>query len=85
MSESKQRLPAFVGPSYTSRVRRFDCQRCVNMYIEMNDLGAGKGQEPAVLIGTPGLRFLQTIGTGPIRATYTASNTEVSRHKQLLY
>ena len=78
MAESKQRLPAFVGPSYTSRASRFDIQRCVNMFIELNDLGAGKGQEPAVLIGTPGLKFLQTIGAGPIRATYTASNTAVT-------
>lgn len=74
MAEKKNRLPGFVGPSYTSRASRFDCQRTVNMYIELDELGGGKGQEPAVLISTPGLEYQQTIGTGPIRATYTLSN-----------
>lgn len=78
MSERKQRLPGFVGPSYTSRALRFDCQRTVNYYIEIDESGGGKGGEPAVLIGTPGLKFLQSIGTGPIRATYTLSNQQVT-------
>jgi len=78
MSERKQRMPGFVGPSYQSRAKRFDNQRLVNYYIEMDELGGGKGQEPAVLIGTPGLKFLQSIGAGPIRATYTLSNQQVS-------
>ena len=78
MAENKQRFAGFIGPSYTSRSERFDCQRLVNMYLEMDDLGAGKGQEPAVAIGTPGLEFLQTIGTGPIRCTYTQSDDQIS-------
>jgi hypothetical protein len=49
----------------------------VNYYIEIDETGGGKGGEPAVLIGTPGLKFLQTIGTGPIRATYTLSNQQL--------
>jgi hypothetical protein len=77
MAEKKQRFPGFVGPAYTSRADRFDCQRLVNYYIEIDETGAGKGGEPAVLIGTPGLRALQTIGTGPIRAVYTLSNQPV--------
>jgi hypothetical protein len=48
------------------------------MYIELDSLGSGKGEEPAVLISTPGLVFQQTIGVGPIRATYTQSNVESS-------
>lgn len=75
MAENKQRFAGFIGPAYQSRAERFDCQRLVNMYIELDALGAGKGQEPAVLIGTPGLEYLQTIGAGPIRCTYTQSNT----------
>jgi len=78
MAENKKRFPGFVGPAYQSRSERFDCQRLVNFYIEMDALGAGKGAEPAVLIGTPGLEFQQSIGTGPIRCTYTQSNTAVS-------
>ena len=75
--EKKNRLPGFVGPSYVSRAKRFDDQRTVNMYIEIDELGAGKGGEPAVLISTPGLEYLQSIGAGPIRATYTVSNQEL--------
>lgn len=78
MAENKQRFPGFVGPSYTLRAGRFDCERLVNMYIEVDELGAGKGGEPAVMISTPGLKFLQTIGSGPIRACYTLSNQSVS-------
>lgn len=78
MAENKTRFAGFVGPSYVSRARRFDDQRLVNMYIELDALGAGKGQEPAVLMSTPGLEYLQTLGTGPIRATYTLSNQNLS-------
>ena len=78
MAESKQRFPGFIGPAYKSRSERFDCQRLVNFYIEMDALGAGKGQEPAVLISTPGLDFQQTIGIGPTRCTYVQSNTQVA-------
>ena len=77
MTERKSRFPGFVGPSYESRARRFDCQRLVNYYIEIDESGGGKGGEPAVLIGTPGLKYLQTIGPGPIRAVYTLSNQPV--------
>lgn len=76
--EKKNRFPGFVGPSYVSRARRFDNQRLVNMYIEIDELGSGKGGEPAVLISTPGLEYLQTIGNGPIRATYTLSNQDLT-------
>lgn len=77
MAESKNRFPGFVGPSYTSRASRFDCQRAVNLYLETDKTGAGKNSEPAVMISTPGLEFMQTIGAGPIRATYTLSNQQV--------
>lgn len=76
--ENKKRFAGFIGPSYQSRAKRFDNQRLVNLYIELDELGAGKGGEPAVLISTPGLEYLQTIGSGPIRATYTLSNQETT-------
>lgn len=76
--ENKQRLPGFVGPSYQMRAGRFDDQRCVNMYLEMDETGSGKGGEPAAMLGTPGLRTLNHMGTGPIRCTYTLSNQQVT-------
>ena len=78
MAEKKARFPGFVGPAYESRVKRFDAQRLVNYYIEIDETGGGKGGEPAVLISTPGLKYLQTIGTGPIRQVYTVSNQQTS-------
>ena len=78
MAENKKRFPGAVGPSYTMRAGRFDCQETMNAYIEIDELGVGKGNEPAVLIKAPGLVPLQTIGAGPIRCMYTQSNLEVS-------
>jgi len=77
MAENKTRFPEFVGPSNTLRVERFDNQRTVNMYLEKDPLGSGKGGEPYALVGTPGLKILaglpSGIGTGPIRAVYSVS------------
>ena len=77
MAESKVRWPGFIGPSNQLRVERFDCTRTVNMYLENNPLGQGKGEEPSALVGTPGLKVLpgvpSGIGTGPIRAIYSVS------------
>lgn len=78
MAETKTRFPGFVGPAYTDRVARFDAQEAINMYLEADETGGGKGGEPAVMIATPGLDLLQTIGTGPIRASYTVSNQEIA-------
>jgi hypothetical protein len=84
MAENKAAFPGFVGPSYQGRSRRFDNQRCVNMYCEIDEsAGAGtstpgKNQQNMVLIGTPGLEYLQTIGSGPIRCVYTLSNLELT-------
>ena len=76
MAENKIRFPSFIGPSNPMRVTRFDSQRTVNMYLEASPLGAGKGQEVSVLVGTPGLTLLYEIDpVGPIRAIYSVSNS----------
>lgn len=51
-----------------------DCQRCVNLYPEVNEVGTEKEHEVALLLGTPGLRLITTLGSGPIRGVFTASN-----------
>lgn len=71
------RFPGFIGPSYTLQSKNVDCQRCVNLYPEINALGTGKEREVASLVPTPGLRLLATIGTGPIRGQWTASNGDL--------
>jgi PKD domain/Phage stabilisation protein len=85
MAESKKRFAGAIGPSYTSRAKKFDCQETFNAYLEGDELGGGKGDEPAVLIKTPGNNPLVdvdgniiSIGTGPIRCLYTQSNQEIS-------
>jgi hypothetical protein len=77
-------LPAFIGPSYTLRSVNVDCQRSVNLYPEVDELGTGKNQELASLVKRPGLKKLLTLGTGPNRALYRASNNRtfsISGHK----
>lgn len=71
------RFPGFIGPSYTLQSVNVDCQRCVNMYPEINDLGTGKEHEIACLAPTPGLRVLLTLPKFPIRCEWRASNDEV--------
>ncbi len=69
------RFVGFVGPAYTLRSVNVDCQRLVNLYPESNELGTGKNQEIAALVGTPGLVRLSTMGTGPVRGLYQSSKS----------
>lgn len=52
------RFKGFVGPSYLLRNIRFDCQRCINMYPEVDESNYGKNAEVAQLTRTPGLTQL---------------------------
>lgn len=67
------RFPGFVGPSYQSRSVNFDCQRLINFYPELNELGTGKEQEKYVLLGTPGLELLVTLPKSPVRGVYMST------------
>lgn len=69
------RFQGFIGPSYTLGSLNVDCQRCINLYPEINETGRGKENEVASLVGTPGLSLLlTTAAAGPIRGTHAASN-----------
>jgi hypothetical protein len=68
------RFVGFIGPSYTSSSVNVDCQRCVNLYPEVDALGTGKEKEVASLVSTPGLTLLATVSMSPVRGLYTASN-----------
>jgi hypothetical protein len=70
------RFAGFIGPSYTSQSVNVDCQRSVDLYPELNDLGTGKEREVGSLVSTPGKRLLLTLPTSPTRGGYTASNGE---------
>ena len=67
------RFRGFIGPSYTLASVNADCQRCVNLYPEVNELGTGPEQEVTSLVSTPGLRLLCDLG-GPIRGTLRAAD-----------
>lgn len=71
------RFPGFIGPSYVSQSVNVDCQRCVNLYPEMNDLGTGKEREVASLVSTPGLRLLLTLPESPVRGIHAAANGDL--------
>jgi hypothetical protein len=68
------RFVGFIGPSYKLNSVNVDCQRCINLYPELDELGTGKEKEIASLVGTPGLTLLQTIGLGPIRGMHRSSD-----------
>lgn len=67
------RFPGFIGPSYKNRSVNIDCQRCINLFPEINESGSSKEREVMSLVATPGLSLLATIGLGPIRASYFSS------------
>ena len=67
------KLPGFIGGAYTMRSKNFDSQRCVNLYPVFDEVGTGKDQSPAMLIGCPGLRLLVDAGA-VIRGIYTTSS-----------
>jgi hypothetical protein len=71
------RFTGFIGPSYTQRSVNVDCQRCINLYPELDELGTGKEREVAALVSTPGLSLLVNIGTGPIRGNYVSSTGQL--------
>lgn len=71
------RFIGFIGPSYTLQSVNVDCQRCVNLYPEMDEVGSGNEGEVASLVGTPGLRKLVTLPTAPVRGTYTDSTGQL--------
>lgn len=68
------RFQGFIGPSYTLQSVNVDCQRCINLFPEINEVGFGKEKEVASLVSTPGLGLLRRVGTGPLRGIYYASN-----------
>ena len=56
-----------LGSAYIARSVSAADARMINLYPEVIPEG---GKEPAYLQRTPGLEFLQTVGTGPIRALW---------------
>lgn len=78
------RFVGFIGPTYTLESVNVDCQRCINLYPELNELGTGKDKEIASLVGAPGLSLLATLPVAGHRGSLTASNGQmfmVARNK----
>lgn len=67
------RLRGFIGGGYTLRSLNVECQRCVNLYPEVDESQNAADGEVAALVTTPGLRLLGTCGNGPIRALFVTS------------
>jgi len=56
-----------LGSAYVARSINAAANRCVNLFPEAIPAG---GLEAGFLNRAPGLEFLQTVGTGPIRALW---------------
>jgi len=65
----------FIGGAYQARSRKFDAQRCVNLYPEVSEAGPGPSKSPMALIGTPGLAPWATLAGGGVRGLLRFSPT----------
>lgn len=68
------RFPGFIGPSYQLRSVNVECQRCINLYLEVDETRTEDDGEVMALNSTPGLLLLNAIGSGVVRGLYTATN-----------
>jgi hypothetical protein len=64
----------FIGGTYPSRSRNFDCARTINLYPEAS--GSGQSKSIAMLLGTPGLVLLSTLAGGGVRGCIRFSATQ---------
>ena len=72
-----QRFRGFIGPTYESESINFECQRCINLYPELDENHTGKDGEQFSFVGTPGLTLLGTAGNGPIRGLWYTSTGQL--------
>lgn len=68
------RFPGFIGGSYQMRSITTDNQRCINLYADLDETGMAKESEVGALLGTPGLKLLATLPSGPTRGVWSAKN-----------
>lgn len=71
------KLPGFIGPSYTAQSVNVDSQRCINLYVEMDEMNTGARGEAASLVSTPGLTLLLALPASPVRGAYTDSKGQL--------
>ncbi|MGZ3770062.1 MAG: packaged DNA stabilization protein [Bdellovibrio sp.] len=82
------KFQGFIGPAYTLDSVNVDCQRCVNMYPEVDESGFAKEGQVSYLKSTPGLDQVLTVGTGPIRMMLripVPTTAQDSRFPRILY
>ena len=63
-----------LGSSYVTRSPNAADNRCVNLFPEVIPEG---GKEAAWLQRAPGLRYLQTLGQGPVRGLWTFTSDTI--------
>jgi hypothetical protein len=64
----------FIGGTYLSRSRNFDCQRAINLFPEAS--GNGQSKSIAMLLGTPGLVIFAALAGGGVRGCIRFSATQ---------
>ena len=72
LKQSKTGLFQFVGPSYQSMSYNQDLQETMNLFVELDESGAGKNK--LALYGTPGLTTFANAGSGPSRGLFPGEN-----------
>lgn len=62
------RMTGFIGPTYAVATVNVECQRAVNLYLQIDEAMTGANGEKGALIATPGTRLLCAVepaGTTP--------------------
>lgn len=66
------KLASFVGPAYTSISRAINCQRSVNLRLEID---TANGKSPVSLVGLPGYRTIKSdFPAAPVRGFWLAQD-----------
>jgi hypothetical protein len=68
------KLHNFLQGSYTLETLNYSCERTINWYPDMSELGDAKESEPIMLSPTPGLTLQHTLPRSPIRGIYRTAN-----------
>ena len=68
------KLKNFLQGSYTLETPNYSCERTINWYPDMSEMGDAKESEPMMLSPTPGLTLQHTLPRSPIRGLYKTAN-----------
>ena len=80
-----QNFKGFIGPSYTLRNYKYDCQRTVNLHMMVDETGAGANGEPVSFNRTEGSVLLSSNASTGLGLYQASWGTVYAFHQNGLY